>query len=83
MNTLTLSLITVAQPPILIPSTTITAAPITLPAPLSYEFQVVEFVTDNKITKVELQMRVNQHNQQGVISLHGTWNPVPRVQITV
>jgi hypothetical protein len=79
----TLSLLTVAQPSILIPSTTVLPAPITLPAPLSYEFQVVEFVTDNKITKVELQMKVNQHNQHGDISLHGTWNPVPRVQITV
>jgi hypothetical protein len=56
--------------------------PITIPAPLSYEFQVAEYLDeDGKISKVELQMKVNQHDQYGNISIHGTWNPVPRVQI--
>lgn len=59
-----------------------TPPPITFPAPLSYEFQVAEYLDENgSITKVELQMKVNQHDQWGNIAINGTWNPVPRVQI--
>jgi hypothetical protein len=55
---------------------------ISFPTPLSYEFQVVERIDDeNKITKVALQMKVNQHDQYGNITVHGTWNDVPRVQV--
>lgn len=56
--------------------------PLTFPAPLSYEFQVAEFLDkDGKIIKVELQAKVNQHDQFGNITINGTWNPVPRVQV--
>jgi hypothetical protein len=65
----------------IIPPTPAAPPAITIPAPLSYEFQVVEFLEDDKITKVELQMKVNQHDQYGNISIHGTWNPVPRIKI--
>lgn len=57
-------------------------SPITFPSPLSYEFQVVEHVdAENKVTKVALQVKVNQHDQYGGISVHGAWADVPRVQI--
>ena len=58
------------------------AAPsITMPEPISYDFQVVEHVEDNKITKVALQVRRNTHDQYGNVRLHGTWEDVPRVRI--
>jgi hypothetical protein len=72
----TLSTISIQQPAPNVPP------PIIIPAPLSYEFQVAEFLDkDGKIIKVELQMKVNQHDQFGSISINGTWNPVPRVQV--
>jgi hypothetical protein len=57
------------------------APSITLPEPISYEFQVVEHVEDNKITKVALQVKRNIHDQYGTIKVHGTWEDVPRVRI--
>ena len=58
--------------------------PISFPTPLSYEFQVSEHVDEsNKITRVALQVKVNQHDQYGNITVHGTWNDVPRVQFKV
>lgn len=56
------------------------APSITLPEPISYEFQVVEYVEDNKITRVALQVRRHTHDQYGNIKIHGTWEDVPRVQ---
>lgn len=54
----------------------------TLPYPVSYEFQVVEHVDDNdKVLRVALQVKQNQHDQWGNIFVHGTWNDVPRVKI--
>ena len=53
---------------------------ITMPEPISYEFQVVEYVEDNKIVKVALQYRRHTHDQYGNIKMHGTWEDVPRVQ---
>jgi len=56
------------------------APSITMPEPISYEFQVVEHVEGNKITKVALQVKRNTHDQYGNIKIHGTWEDVPRVQ---
>ncbi len=53
---------------------------ITMPEPISYEFQVVEHVADGKIGKVALQVKRNTHDQYGNIKIHGTWEDVPRVQ---
>lgn len=66
------------QPP---PPPTPTAPSITLPEPISYDFQVVEHVEDGKITKVALQVKRNTHDQYGNIKIHGTWEDVPRVRI--
>lgn len=56
------------------------APSITMPEPISYEFQVVEHVEDGKITKVALQVRRHTHDQYGNIKIHGTWEDVPRVR---
>ncbi len=64
-------------PPIHTPS----APSITMPEPISYDFQVVEYVEDGKITKVALQVKRNTHDQYGNIKIHGTWEDVPRVRI--
>ena len=57
------------------------APSITMPEPISYEFQVVEYIEDDKITKVALQVKRNTHDQYGNIKIHGTWQDVPRVQM--
>ena len=57
------------------------APSITMPEPISYEFQVVEHIEDGKIGKVALQVRRHIHDQYGNIKIHGTWEDVPRVQI--
>jgi len=55
---------------------------ITLPEPISYEFQVVEWVDDNeKIIKVALQVKKNVHDQYGNIKVPGYWQEVPRIKI--
>ena len=56
---------------------------ITLPEPLSYEFQVVEYIQEDKVTKVALQIKQNTHDQYGNIKTHGTWQDVPRVKINL
>ena len=64
------------------PPTPPAPAPVTFPTPLSYDFQVVEHIDqNNKITRVGLQVKVNQHDQYGNITIHGNWNDVPRVQL--
>ena len=63
------------------PPVTPPAPSITMPEPISYEFQVVEFVDKNKITKVALQVKRNTHDQYGNIKIHGTWQDVPRVKV--
>jgi len=65
------------------PATPITppAPSFTMPEPISYEFQVVEYVNTGNITKVELQVKRNTHDQYGNIKMHGIWEPVPRIKI--
>ena len=58
-----------------------TAPQITLPDPLSYEFQVIEYVENDKVVKVELQVKQNSHDQWGNIKFNGCWMPVPRIQV--
>lgn len=53
----------------------------TMPYPISYDFQVVEYVDENdKVLRVTLQVKQNQHDQWGNILVHGTWTDVPRVK---
>ena len=55
----------------------------TFPDPISYEFQVVEYIQEDKVTKVALQIKQNTHDQYGNIKTHGTWQDVPRVKINL
>ena len=52
-----------------------------MPDPISYEFQVVEYVEDGQVTKVALQVKRNTHDQYGNIKIGGVWLDVPRVKI--
>lgn len=55
---------------------------ITLPEPISYEFQVVEYIDDDeKITRVALQVRKNTHDQYGNLKVIGSWEEVPRIKL--
>lgn len=58
-----------------------TAPSITMPEPISYEFQVVEHVQDGKVVKVALQYKRNTHDQYGGVKIYGTWEDVPRVKL--
>jgi hypothetical protein len=54
----------------------------TFPEPISYEFQVVEYIDDEeKITRVALQMKRNVHDQFGNIKIAGYWEEVPRIKM--
>jgi hypothetical protein len=67
--------------PLFIPPPVATAPQITLPDPLSYEFQVVEYVENAKVVKVELQIKQNVHDQWGNIKIAGNWTRVPRIKV--
>lgn len=69
------------QTPPFIPPQVATAPQITLPDPLSYEFQVVEYVENAKVVKVELQIKQNVHDQWGNIKIAGNWTRVPRIKV--
>jgi hypothetical protein len=56
------------------------APSITMPEPISYDFQVVEHVEGDKIIKVALQVRRNTHDQYGNVKVYGSWEDVPRVR---
>jgi hypothetical protein len=49
--------------------------------PVSYQFQVVEYVKDYKIVKVELQAQVTTHDELGNVIMSSGFKPVPRVQL--
>ena len=53
----------------------------TMPDPISYEFQVVEYMEDDRIVKVALQVKRNTHDQFGNLKLIGTWQEVPRIRM--
>jgi hypothetical protein len=65
------------------PATPITppAPQITMPEPISYEFQVVEHIKGGKIDRVALQVKRNTHDQYGNVKMYGIWEDVPRVKI--
>ena len=78
----TLPLTTVSVPPPASPHTQHSL--FTFPYPVSYEFQVAEYVDSNdKVVRVELQVKENHHDQFGNVVLHGTFNAVPRIKFPV
>jgi hypothetical protein len=58
------------------------APSMTVPLPLSYQFQVVEYVDDDGILlKVELQVQETCHDQYGNVKYSSGFKPVPRIQM--
>lgn len=49
--------------------------------PLSYQFQVVEYMKDDKVVKVELQVQETVHNEYGNIMRSSGFTAVPRIQL--
>lgn len=66
-----------------LPAQTLVPPPMTVPIPLSYEFRVVEYVDEGKIIKARMQVKINQHDQYGNVTLTGNWEDVPRVQFNL
>jgi len=57
------------------------ATSFTMVEPISYEFQVVEYMEGDRIAKVALQVKRNTHDQFGSIKMAGAWQEVPRIQM--
>ena len=62
------------QPPTQLP-------PIPIILPERQEFRVVEYVKDDKIVKVQLEMRTHYFHQDGIFNHSDPWEEVERVQI--
>ena len=60
---------------------TMTPPPITIVKPVSYQFQVVEYMKDDKIVKVELQAQATTHDEYGNVVSSSGFKPVPRIQL--
>ena len=56
-------------------------AAMAVPQPMSYQFQVVEFMKDDKIVKVELQVQCTTHMADGTVLHASGFSPVPRIQL--
>jgi len=55
--------------------------PVTVVKPVSYQFQVVEYMKDDKVVKVELQAQATTHDENGNIMYSSGFKPVPRIQL--
>lgn len=55
--------------------------PLMVPTHITYQFQVIEFVTDNKIVKVELQVQSTTHKADGSIDRSSGFIAIPRIQM--
>lgn len=55
--------------------------PMTIVKPVSYQFQVVEYMKDDKIVKVELQAQATTHDENGNVMYSSGFKPVPRIQL--
>lgn len=53
----------------------------TMTKPVSYQFQVVEYMKDDKIVKVELQVQHTTHDEFGNVVFSSGFIPVPRIQL--
>ena len=53
-----------------------------LAKPLSYQFQVVEYVDkEDKVIKVELQVQKTEHDNYGNVIQSSGFQPVPRIKL--
>ena len=48
---------------------------------VSYQFQVAEYMKDDKVMKVELQVQATSHNSTGDVIHSSGFVPVPRIQL--
>lgn len=55
--------------------------PIAIVKPVSYQFQVVEYMKDDKIVKVELQAQATTHDEYGNVLTSSGFKAVPRIQL--
>lgn len=55
--------------------------PMTIVKPVSYQFQVVEYMKDDKVIKVELQAQATTHDENGNVMYSSGFKPVPRIQL--
>lgn len=55
--------------------------PIYIPTPVTYQFRVIEYVDDNKIVKVELQVQTTLHTSTGSIASSSGFTAIPRIQL--
>jgi hypothetical protein len=66
-------------------TTSVSTAPppsVMLAKPLSYQFQVVEYVDkDDKVIKVELQVQKTEHDNYGNVIQSSGFQPVPRIKL--
>lgn len=53
----------------------------TIVKPVTYQFQVVEYVKDDKIMKVELQVQATTHDEFGNVITSSGFKAVPRIQL--
>lgn len=67
--------------PVPLTTMSIPLSPLYVPTPVSYQFQVIEFVTDNKIMKVELQVQTTTHKADGSIDHSSGFVAIPRIQL--
>jgi len=79
MSILTVSTFTGVLP--YITPATPSAPTFTMPDPISYEFQVVEYMEGDRVAKVALQVKKNIHDQFGNVKTAGFWQEVPRIQM--
>lgn len=49
--------------------------------PITYQFQVVEYIKDDKVVKVELQVQATTHDEFGNVVLSTGFTAVPRIQL--
>ena len=81
-QTLETTVIFGAAPPTPIMPPTPPAPSMTVPLPLSYQFQVMEYVDGaGTVVKVELQVQETCHDQYGNVKYSSGFKPVPRIQM--
>lgn len=71
------------NPHIALPLTTVAIPlpPVYVATPVTYQFQVIEYVTDDKIVKVELQVQSTTHKADGSIDRCSGFVAIPRIQM--
>lgn len=53
----------------------------TFPKPLSYEFRVVEWMKEEKVAKVALQVQIWEHDEYGSGNVVQSWKDVERIKL--